>query len=68
MKQSEKIVFRVSPTLKSFVKEFSEKMNMDISEMMRLIIEYYFLAQFSRTGSYKEIRKKFFDMYIEKKR
>lgn len=67
MKQSEKIIFRLRPDQKAFVKEFAEKMGMDISEFLRLIVEYYFLAQFSRTGSYKEIRKKFFDMYPQSK-
>jgi hypothetical protein len=63
MKQSAKIIFRVSPEMKAFVKEFSEKMNMEVSDFMRLMVEYYFLAQFSRTGSYREIKKKFFDIY-----
>lgn len=43
MKQSEKIIFRLSPEMKSFVKEFAEKMGMDISDFMRIVLEYYYL-------------------------
>jgi hypothetical protein len=68
MKQSEKIIFRLKPSLKTFVKEYAEKMDMDISEFMRMVLEYYYLAMFSQTGSYKEIRKKFFDMFPPEKK
>jgi hypothetical protein len=67
MKQSEKIIFRVKPQLKEFVKEFAGKMGMDTSDFMRLMIEYYFMAMFSQTGSYKEIRERFFTMYPDRK-
>jgi uncharacterized protein with von Willebrand factor type A (vWA) domain len=63
MKQSEKIIFRIKPEMKSFVKEFSEKMGMDISELMRLIIEYYFFSFFMGTGTYKDMRERFFIMF-----
>lgn len=68
MKQSEKIIFRVRKDMKLFVKEFAEKMGMDTSELMRLILEYYFLAQYLEQGSYRQIRQKFFDMYPEREK
>lgn len=68
MKQSEKIIFRVKPQLKEFVKEFAGKMGMDTSDFMRLMIEYYFMAMFSQTGSYKEIRERFFSMYPDREK
>jgi hypothetical protein len=61
--RSEKIIFRVSPSLKAFAKEYSEKMGLDLSDFMRLVLEYYWMAFFTQTGSYKEIREKFFSMY-----
>ena len=63
MKQSEKIIFRVKPQMKSFVREFAEKMGMDTSDFMRLVLEFYYLAYFTKQGSYKDIREKFFTMY-----
>lgn len=68
MKQSEKIIFRVKPSLKEFVKEFAEKMGMDTSDFMRLVLEYYYMAYFSKTGSYKEIRERFFSLYPSDKK
>jgi len=65
MKQSDKIIFRVKPEMKRFVREFAEKMGMDTSDFMRLVLEYYYLAMFTRTGSYKDIREKFFTMFPE---
>lgn len=49
--------------MKEFVKEFASKMGMDTSEMLRMMIDYYFMSYFSRTGSYEEIRQKFFRLY-----
>jgi hypothetical protein len=49
--------------MKAFVKEWADKMGMDTSEFMRLVLEYYYLAVFTRTGSYADIRKKFFTMF-----
>jgi antitoxin component of RelBE/YafQ-DinJ toxin-antitoxin module len=43
MKQSSKIIFRLSDDMKAFVKEYAEKMGMDISEFMRLVLEYCYL-------------------------
>lgn len=43
MKQSEKIIFRVKPSMKVFVREFAEKMGMDTSDFMRLVLEYLYL-------------------------
>lgn len=65
MKQSEKIIFRTKPMMKSFVREFAEKMGMDTSDFMRLVLEYWFLCYFCKEGSYKTIRQKFFDLYPE---
>jgi hypothetical protein len=61
--RTEKIIFRIRPDMKAFVREFSEKMGLDISDFMRLVLEYYYMAYFSKTGSYEEIREKFFSMY-----
>jgi antitoxin component of RelBE/YafQ-DinJ toxin-antitoxin module len=43
MKQSQKIIFRVREDMKVFVKEFAEKMGMDTSDFMRLVLEYLYL-------------------------
>jgi hypothetical protein len=53
--------------MKDFIKEFSEKTGMDISEFMRTVVRYYFLAYFTRQGSYHDIRAKFFNIYPDKK-
>lgn len=66
MRQSEKIIFRVTTEQKAFVKEFAEKTGMDTSEFLRTIIQYYFMAYFSKSGSYEEIRKRFFAMNPKK--
>lgn len=66
MKQSEKIIFRIKPEMKLFVKEFSEKMGMDISEFMRMVLEYYYLAYFTKQMDFNEIRRKFFRTYPTK--
>jgi hypothetical protein len=49
--------------MKEFVREFAEKMGMDTSDFMRLVLEYWFMAYFVKQGSYKDIRQKFFDLY-----
>jgi hypothetical protein len=49
--------------MKEFVREFAEKMGMDTSDFMRLVLEYYWMAYFTRTGSYKDIRDRFFSMF-----
>ena len=67
MKQSEKIIFRVKPQLKEFVKEFAEKMGMDTSDLMRLIVEFYFFHFFTGQSSYRDIRERFFKMYPDRK-
>jgi hypothetical protein len=63
MKQSQKIIFRTSPELKAFVREFAEKNGMDTSDFLRLILHYYFMAFFTKQGSYREIRERFFQLY-----
>jgi len=68
MKQSEKLIFRIKPEQKAFVKEYAEKMGMDVSEFLRLVLEYYFLAYFTKQMGFKEIRKKFFQTYSIKAR
>ena len=60
-----KVIFRLKPEMKEFIKEFAGKMNLDISDMMRLMVEYYFFCYFVKQGSYEEIQKKFFDLYPE---
>jgi len=67
MKQSEKIIFRVKPQLKEFVKEFAEKMGMDTSDLMRLIVEFYFFHFFTGQSSYRDIRERFFKMFPDMK-
>jgi hypothetical protein len=54
--------------MKVFVREFAEKMGMDTSDFMRLVLEFYYMAYFTKQGSYKEIREKFFAMYPEGKK
>jgi len=66
MKRTEKIIFRESPEMKLFIKEFSSKVGMDISEFMRIVIRYYFMAYFTKQGSYRDIKKKFFGIYPDK--
>lgn len=54
--------------MKEFVREFAEKMGMDTSDFMRLVLEYYWMAYFTRTGSYKDVRDRFFSMFPDKKK
>lgn len=49
--------------MKEFVREFADKMGMDTSDFMRLVLEYYWMAYFCKQFSYKDIRQKFFDLY-----
>lgn len=64
--QTDKIIFRVKPQMKAFVREFSEKMGLDVSDFMRLVLEYYWMAFFTKTGSFDEIKTRFFDMYPDR--
>jgi hypothetical protein len=48
--------------MKDFIKEFAANMGMDTSDLMRMIVEYYFFCFFTGQGSYKQIREKFFSI------
>jgi len=61
--RTEKIIFRVKPQMKYFVKEFAEKQGLDISDFMRMMLEYFFMGYFTNQAPYQELRQKFFNMY-----
>jgi hypothetical protein len=62
--RTEKIIFRVKPEMKRFVKEYAEKLGLDISDFMRMMLEWYYMAYFTgEKQSYQELREKFFKMY-----
>lgn len=68
MKQNEKVVFRLKNEQKMFINDFAQKMGMDLSEFLRMIIEYFFLAYFSKQPSYNEMRRIFFEAYPRAKK
>jgi hypothetical protein len=65
--RTEKIIFRVKPQMKSFVREFAEKQGLDISDFMRMMLEYFYMNYFVEGESYQDLRKKFFSMYPNNK-
>jgi|GEM_PF-5543817 hypothetical protein len=58
-----KIIFRVKPEMKHFVKEFSEKQGLDISDFMRMMLEYFYMSYFTGSDSYIELKRKFLNMF-----
>lgn len=61
--RSEKIIFRVKPEMKEFIKEFASKQGLDISDFMRLILEYFCMAYFTGQEPYQELKKRFYAMF-----
>lgn len=61
MVKSKKIIFRVKPDFFNFVNEFAKSVKMERSELMRKIVEHYFLMYFSnnQTSTYEELKDKF---------
>ncbi len=61
MVKSKKIIFRVKPELFDFVTEFSRAVKMEKSELMRRMIEHYFLMYFSnnQTATYEDLKTQF---------
>lgn len=65
MVKSKKIIFRVKPEMFEFVKDFSASVKMETSELMRTIVEHYFLMYFSnsnRTATYDDLKCQFLEM------
>jgi hypothetical protein len=61
--RTEKIIFRVNPEMKDFVKEWADRQGLDISDFMRMMLNYFYMAYFTNTGSYDDMKSKFFRMY-----
>ena len=61
--RTDKIIFRVKPELKSFVREFAENQGLDISDFMRMMLEYFYMSYFTQGKSYQDLRIKFFKMF-----
>jgi len=61
--RTEKIIFRVKPEMKQFVKEFASRIGLDVSDLMRMILQYYFMSYFTGTFNFEDMKKRFFEMY-----
>jgi hypothetical protein len=61
--RTEKIIFRVKPEMKQFVREFSEKQGVDVSDFMRMMLNFFYMAYFTDSMSYEDLKRKFFSMY-----
>lgn len=61
--RTEKIIFRVKPEMKAFVKEWADRQGLDISDFMRMMLNYFYMAYFTDSSPYDELKKKFFTMY-----
>jgi len=64
--RTEKIIFRVKPEMKQFVKEFANQMNMDISDLMRMILNYFFMSYFTGEFNFQRMRERFNEMFSNK--
>ena len=64
MVKSKKVIFRVSEEMFSFLQEFSKSVRMERSELMRKIVEHYFLMYFSDANidTYEELKSKFLNI------
>jgi len=64
MVKSKKVIFRVSEEMFSFLQEFSQSVRMERSELMRKIVEHYFLMYFSdsNTDTYEELKGRFLNI------
>ena len=72
MVKNKKIIFRVDDRIYDFINWFCQKNNLDKSEHMRQITNYWFMAFLSgqmlwkKDDSYKEMREKFIETLSEK--
>jgi hypothetical protein len=57
--RTDKIIFRVKPQLKDFVVEFASNMGLDLSDFMRMMLEYFYMSYFTEGESYMNLKAKF---------
>lgn len=64
MAKSKKIIFRVKPQMFEFLGEFAQAVRMEKSELMRRMIEHYFLLYFNnkQVSTYEELKCQFLEM------
>jgi len=64
MVKNKKIIFRVSGEMFNFLQEFSTSVKMERSELMRKIVEHYFLMYFSDSNiqTYEELKTRFLNI------